>query len=194
MVLESAGMAATTRSPRCPALFLGGVALTVLLVLAGCSSSKDDATASTTATSSSPATTTTTESVPAATALTVPIESSPSTVPSSVDGTCGALAETYGLDELQPKNTSSWVDERQRIVVDAQRESALLTTARQGAPADVAPRLATMAGYAAWLATTMQDAGGFSEAVTAIDAYPDLVTVSLAAASVRTWQKANCPQ
>ena len=71
---------------------------------------------------------------------------SPSTIPASVEGTCAALAETYGLDELQPKNTISWVDERQRVVVDAQREAGLLGTAQQGAPADVASRLAVDAG------------------------------------------------
>lgn len=193
-------MAITTRSPRCPAVALGAVALAALMVLAGCSSSKGDAAAGTTtsssgatSTSSSPGSTGTTGGGTGTTVSGGSGVGSASTLPASVAGTCGALAETYGLDQIQPKNTSSWIDERQRLVVDAQREGALLTTAQQGAPAPVAAQLATMADYASWLATTMQGAGSFSEAVAAVDAYPQLVTVSLAVAGVQTWQKANCP-
>ncbi len=180
-------MAVTTRSLHRPAALFGAVALAVVLVASGCSSSKDDASSvGSTATSSAPATTATST----ATGSQV---TSPSTIPASVEGTCAALAETYGLDELQPKNTTSWVDERQRVVVDAQREAGLLGTAQQGAPADVASRLAVMQEFATWLATTMQGMGSYNEAIAARDAYPDLVGVSLAVASVQTWQSANCP-
>jgi len=198
-------MVLRTGSPRRLA-FLAGVALSALLVVAGCSSSKDDAAGATTTTTPASSSSSSSSTAPtSSTATTVGgtgptttsgggAPSSPSSIPASVSGTCEALAETYGLDDLQPKNTSSWPDERQRVVVDAQREAALLGVAQQGAPAEIAPRLRTLAGYASWLATTMQGAGSFSEAVAAIDAYPDLVPVSLAVANVRTWQKANCPE
>jgi hypothetical protein len=104
------------------------------------------------------------------------------------------LAETLGLDTLQPQNTSSWVDERQRIVVDAQREAQLLTAAQDGPPADVVDSMATTSAYATWLATTVGAADSFSTAVAAIDRYPEMVRVSLAVATVRTWRAANCPE
>ena len=50
-----------------------------------------------------------------------------------------------------------------------------------------------MQAYATWLATTMQGIGSYNEAVAVRDAYPDLVGVSLAVATVQTWQSANCP-
>jgi hypothetical protein len=184
-------MAATTRSLRHPAALLGAVALAVVLVVSGCSSSKDDASSvGPTTTSPAPATTAGSTDTTASSGSQV---TSPSTIPASIDGTCAALAETYGLDEIQPKRTISWVDERQRVVVDAQREAGLLTAAQQGAPADIAGRLATMAGYATWLATTMQGMETYDQAIAVRDAYPDMVGVSLAVAAVQTWQSANCP-
>jgi hypothetical protein len=185
-------MPLATRFPRRSAALLVATALAALIVLAGCSSSNDDTAAggTTTSSSSSLGTSATTGS----TSSTGSQVTAPSTIPASVDGTCAALAETYGLGEIQPKNTVSWVDERQRIVVDAQREAGLLGAAQKGAPADLVARLATMQAYASWLATTVQGVGSFSEAVTALEAYPDQVGVSLAIASVQTWQKANCPE
>jgi hypothetical protein len=193
-------MAVTTRSLRRPAALFGTVALAALLVTVGCSSSKDDAASvGSTPGGSAAGTTPTTAGSTGSTGSTGTSNpsgsqaTSPSTIPASVEGTCAALAETYGLDAIQPKNTISWVDERQRIVVDAQREAGLLEKAQQGAPSDVAARLATMQAYASWLATTVQGTGSFSQAVTAMESYPDQIGVSLAVAAVQTWRIANCP-
>ncbi len=182
------------RSPR--RALVVSVALLTLLGAAGCSSSKGDAASTATtgasstgsSTGSSAASTTTTQGKPDG-----PSPTSPSTLP-TFDGPCAALAETYGLNEIQPKNTSSWVDERQRVVVDAQREAGLLGQAQQGAPADVAAKLALMQAYATWLSGMVQGADSYSSAITQRDAYPGLVDVSLAVASVQTWRKANCPE
>jgi hypothetical protein len=186
------------RAPR--RALVASVALLAVVGVVGCSSSKgDDASSSTTvasstsssagsSTGSSTAGTGTTSSIPDG-----PLPTSPSTLP-TFDSACAALAETYGLDEIQPKNTSSWVDERQRVVVDAQREAGLLGQAQQSAPVDVAPKLALMQAYATWLSGMVGAADSYSSAVTQRDAYPGLVDVSLAVASVRTWQKANCPE
>jgi hypothetical protein len=195
-------MASTTASPRrrAPLVLVALVALLVPLG-AACSSDDDAAPSDTTGVSdtsgpdtSVPADTTTsmpdTTSTPPSSG---PTPSSPSTLPPSVDGPCAALAETLGLDQIQPRNSSSWVDERQRIVVDARREAQLLGAAQQGAPAAIADHLATMQAYASWLATTVEGAGDYTQAVTAIGAYPDSVSVSLAVASVQTWQRDNCP-
>jgi len=183
------------RSPRRPAAFLA-IALLSVGVLAGCSSSGDGAITdgSTAPTTVAPATSVTTGATTGTTGTTDLASSSPSTIPASIDGACAALAETYGLDELQPKNSGSWVDERQRIVVDARREAQLLAVAEDGPPADVVAAMGTMGTYASWLADTVEASGTFSAAVSAVDAYPSAVGVSLAVATVRTWRSANCPE
>ena len=178
------------RAPR--RAIAASVALLAVLGVVGCSSSKgDDASSATTGASSTGSSTAGTGST--ATTADGPLPTSPSTLP-SFEGPCAALAETYGLNEIQPKNTSSWVDERQRVVVDAQREAGLLGQAQQGAPAEIATKLALMQAYATWLSGMVQGATSYSAAITQRDAYPDLVNVSLAVASVQTWQKATCPE
>lgn len=186
------------RAPR--RALVASVALLALLGVVGCSSSKsDDASSATTdASSTGSSASSSTGSSTAGTGSTSstadgPLPTSPSTLP-TFDSTCAALAETYGLDQIQPKNSSSWVDERQRVVVDAQREAGLLAQAQQGAPAEIATKLALMQAYATWLSGMVQGADGYSSAIAQRDAYPDLVNASLAVASVRTWQKANCPE
>lgn len=178
-----------------PRTLVAAVALLTLVALAGCSSSNDEG--ASTATTAASSTGSSTGSSTAGTGTTAgsadgPLPTSPSSLP-AYDGTCAALAETYGLNEIQPKNTSSWVDERQRVVVDAQREAGLLAQAQQGAPSDLVPKLVVMQDYATWLASMVQGADSYSSAVTQRDAYPQMVNVSLAVAGVQTWQKANCP-
>jgi hypothetical protein len=181
------------RAPR--RALVGAVALLAVVGVVGCSSSNDEG-AATATTAASSAGSSTSPSTPGtgSTGSTAdgPLPTSPSTLP-TYDSTCAALAETYGLDEIQPRNTASWVDERQRVVVDAQREAGLLGQAQQGAPADVAAELAVMQAYATWLAGMVEGATSYSSAVSQRDAYPQMVNVSLAVASVRTWRRANCP-
>jgi hypothetical protein len=181
------------RAPR--RALVASVALLAVLGVVGCSSSKgDDASSATTSAASTGSSTGSSTAGTGSTTSTSdgPLPTSPSTLP-SFDGPCAALAETYGLNEIQPKNTSSWVDERQRVVVDAQREAGLLGQAQQGAPAEIVAKLALMQAYATWLSGMVQGADSYSSAISQRDAYPDLVNVSLAVASVQTWQKANCP-
>ena len=103
------------------------------------------------------------------------------------------MAETVGLDELRPIDSSSWVDERQRVVVDARRERDLLLAAGDGAPTVIVAPLGTMATYAGWVADTVQASSGYAEAVTEIDAYDDRAEVEAADATVSSWRQANCP-
>jgi hypothetical protein len=189
-------MAVTTSSPRrfAPMLAVVLLVLLVLGVLVGCSSSDDGAAPGDSTTPTSAASGTSVSSGDTVDTTAGPGPSSPSTIPASVDTACAALAETLGLDTLQPQNTSSWVDERQRIVVDAQREAQLLAAAQDGPPSDVVDSLATTSAYATWLATPVGAADSFSTAVSAIDRYPEMVRVSLAVATVRTWRAANCPE
>ena len=102
------------------------------------------------------------------------------------------LAETIGLDQIGPKDTSSWVDERQRVVVDARREAELLGVAQKNAPVTIAGQLATMQAYATWLANVVEGAGNYAAASAVIGSYPDKDSVDQAAAGVLTWRTANC--
>ncbi len=191
---------ATSTAPRrlWPALLAAGFAAT--LVLGACSSSKDEGSApgSTTASSAAGPSSTaggsgsTGNGSSGTTADDGAIPSSPSTLPAGLDGTCAAMADTLGLKELQPRNTASWPDERQRVVTDARLEAELLGTAQKSAPASVAGDMAQMQSYATWLAGQVEGAGSFDAAVQALQTYPDSVSMALANASVQSWTRANC--
>jgi hypothetical protein len=119
--------------------------------------------------------------------------SSPSSLPADLTGTCATLAETYGIAELRPKDTESWPDERQRVVVDARREADLLTAAAtSSAPAAIAADLTDLAGYATFVAGAVEPAGDYGAAVAAIDAGPPTAPVDASAAAVAAWRDANC--
>src|SRR6478736_4640894 len=179
-------MAVSTRSSHRLAVCVVAVSLASVLGLVGCSSSKDDGGADSTTSSIASETppvptvpssdggssTTTSNGSTSSTGPEVPasIPNSPSTVPASVDGTCMPLAETIGLDQIHPKDTSSWVDERQRVVVDARREAELLGIAQKNGPDTIAGQLATMQAYATWLANAVEGADNYAAASAAIGA------------------------
>jgi len=102
------------------------------------------------------------------------------------------LAETIGLDQIRPKDTSSWIDERQRVVVDGRREAELLGIAQKNAPVTIAGQLGTMQAYATWLADTVEGADNYGAAASAIGSYVDKGSVDQAVAGVQTWRTANC--
>jgi hypothetical protein len=173
------------------------------MLLVGCAGDDDERSdSSTTVTSGAAPSTGSTGSSAAPTSVTTgpsgpgdpdPIPSAPSTVPPSVEGPCRALAETYGLDALVPIDSSSWVDERQRVVVDARRERDLLRAAQDGAPGTILAPLDTMAVYAGWLADTVQASSSYADAVAAIDAYPQGGAAESAEVTVALWRIDSCP-
>jgi hypothetical protein len=173
-------------------------------VLAGCSSDGDDGSAGSTVPTDDTAvdqpgttqappggSTTSTGSTPSTTTE-GSLPSSPSTIPADLVGTCAALAETYGIDVLRPSESGSWVDERQRVVVDARREADLLVAARAAAPPDLAEDLTTLADYATFVADAVAAAESQGAAVAAIDAGPPRGPVDAASAAVAAWSTANC--
>ena len=117
---------------------------------------------------------------------------SPSTVPATVQAPCSALASALAMSELHPKNTGNWNAEKQRIVTDTASNVELFAIAKNGVPAEVATALETLQGYSKWLGTTMSNAPTFDAAVSAVNAYPDLVGASLATSIVDNWKRTNC--
>lgn len=96
------------------------------------------------------------------------------------------------MADLHPKNSGNWTAERQRIATDAASNVALYDSVGSGVPPDVMGAIETLKGYANWLGSTVSNAPTFDAAISAVNAYPDLVGASLAAATVDTWRRSNC--
>ena len=139
--------------------------------------------------SSSSGTSTTTTDAPSVASSIPP---SPSTIPATLQGPCSALASALAMSELHPKNKGNWSAEQQRILTDAASNIALFDAATAGVPEDVATALGTLKGYSTWLGKAMASAPNFDAAVTAVNAYPDLVGASLATSIVDNWKRKNC--
>lgn len=159
----------------------------VALVVSACGSSSSSTSSSTTSTMSS--TTASTADAPAA-ATSIP--PSPSTIPPTLQAPCTALTSALEMSELHPRTTGNWPAERQRIITDTAVNVELFTAASNGVPADIAKALDTLKGYSTWLGETVADASSFDAAMSAVNAYPDLVGASLATSVVETWKRKNC--
>lgn len=120
------------------------------------------------------------------------IPPSPSTIPATLQGPCSALASALAMSELHPKNKGNWPAEQQRILTDTASNIALYDAATAGVPEDVATALGTLKGYSTWLGQAMASAQTFDAAVSAVNAYPDLVGASLATSVVDNWKRKNC--
>lgn len=143
-------------------------------VLLGCGGS---AQAPTTTSSSAPSTSTVIE---------------PSTVPAGSAPVCDLLAETLGPDELVPRRSDSWRDERERVLVDAQREAALLRRAATIAPTELVEPLDELAAHAEGVASALAASADLGEARQRLAALDDADAVRAAADAVAAWRDLNC--
>ncbi|HEY6532089.1 MAG TPA: hypothetical protein VIY72_07285 [Acidimicrobiales bacterium] len=171
------------------------------LLFVGCSSDggDEDSSSSTSVDATEPsADTTTTVAPPSGSTATTPgstegsLPSSPSSLPAELTGACAPLAETYGIDALQPRDTSSWVDERLRVVVDARREADLLGAARSSMSPPIAGDVETLASYATFVADAVLGADSYGASVAAIDSGPDRGPVDAASTAVAAWRDVSC--
>jgi len=190
-------MDGSPRSSRSVAAALLTACVALAVLLGACGSDGEEGGGDTTTSVTAPGTSVSTSPSSSttgggeSTTSTGPLPTSPSTLP-PFDGPCDALAQTLGLDEIRPIDSSSWIDERQRIVVDAQREAQLLASAQQGAPSDIAVRLATMEAYAAFVASAVGNADSYASATASLDGYPDSVGVTQAEQAVSAWRATAC--
>jgi hypothetical protein len=86
-----------------------------------------------------------------------------------VGAACLVLADTVGLGGLTPVDSSSWRDERERVLVDAQRESSLLKLAVRGASPGLAPALETLATHAERVAEELSLATSYADAMARLE-------------------------
>jgi len=105
---------------------------------------------------------------------------------------CLLLADTVGLDGLVPIDSSSWRDERERILVDAQRESTLLRLAVRGASPELAPALETLATHAERVAEEISLATSYADATSRLESTGVDTELRAAADAVAAWRDTNC--
>ena len=105
---------------------------------------------------------------------------------------CLLLADTVGLDGLVPIDSSSWRDERERILVDAQRESTLLRLAVRGASPELAPALETLATHAERVAEEISQATSYTDAMNRLESTGVGPELRAAADAVAAWRDTNC--
>ena len=105
---------------------------------------------------------------------------------------CALLADTVGLDGLVPVDSSSWRDERERILVDAQRESTLLPLAAPGASPELTPALQMLADHAARVAEEISQATDHADAMDRLGSMGSATDLRAAADAVADWRHANC--
>lgn len=116
----------------------------------------------------------------------------PPTVPAGSAPVCDLLAETLGPDELVPRRSDSWRDERERVLVDAQREAGLLRRAATIAPTELVEPLDELAAHAEGVAAALAASSDLDDARAQLVALDDADAVRAAADAVAAWQDANC--
>jgi len=105
---------------------------------------------------------------------------------------CLLLADTVGLDGLVPIDSSSWRDERERLLVDAQRESSLLTLAARGVPPELSPALETLATHADRVAEEISQATSYTDAMIRLESTGVDTELRAASDALRAWRDTNC--
>lgn len=105
---------------------------------------------------------------------------------------CTVFADTVGLAGLVPKQSDSWRDERERILVDARRESELLRQVSASVPPELVAAFESVAGYAEFVADSMDASSSYEDARRRIDAFGDLSEVRAHEAEIDAWHDSQC--
>lgn len=105
---------------------------------------------------------------------------------------CSLLADTVGLDGLVPVDSASWRDERERILVDAQRESTMLPMAGPGASPELTPALGLLADHATRVAEEVSQATSYADAMDRLGSIGGDAELRAAADAVDAWRHSNC--
>lgn len=163
----------------------------LLVVLAACGSSPASTSSTTTARgTAAPAT-----AVPGAETSTTTIETPPPNPDKPVDppsSACELLSQRLLPSDLRPGNSSSWVNERQRVLVDANLSVSVLDAVRDTLPTPLREPLSMERDYAEFVSRTMESSTGYPEAIAKLDGYPNGAALASAEAKILEWSKANC--
>ena len=127
---------------------------------------------------------------PSSTSSSTSIETT--TVPVDLAATCAILADTVGLEGLVPIDSTSWRDERERILVDSQREAVLLRRAATGGPAELSEPLGALADHADRVAEEISQAGSYTDAMDRLESTGVPADLEDAAVTIDLWRSAHC--
>lgn len=169
----------STTSGRVTGIVLGGCLLVVMTASAGCGSRNPGSVAGSTTSNPSSAST-----------IIDPYTGNAAQHPGTM--ACLLLADSVGLDGLVPVDSSSWRDERERILVDAQRESTMLPMAGPGASPELTPALELLADHATRVAEEISQATSYADAMDRLGTIGGDAELQAAADAVATWRDANC--
>ena len=128
----------------------------------------------------------------AADPTTTTIDAVSTTIGADGTGACTLFAETVGLAGLVPKQSDSWRDERERILVDARREAELLRRVSASVPPELTVAFETVASYAVFVADSMDASSSYEDARRRLDAFGDLSEVRTREAEIDTWHDSQC--
>ncbi len=123
---------------------------------------------------------------------TTTVEATSTTVGADDMQACTLFADTVGLAGLVPKQSDSWRDERERIIVDARREAELLRKVSVSVPPDVVVAFETVATYAEFVADAMDGSSSYEDANRRLEAFGDLGEVRVRDAEIDAWHDSHC--
>jgi hypothetical protein len=132
---------------------------------------------------------------PGAETSTTTIETPPPNPNKPVDppsDACELLDQRLLPTDLRPGNSSSWANERQRVLVDANLSVNVLNDVRDTLPAPLREPLAVERDYAEFVGRTMESATGYLDAIAKLDGYSNRVALASAEAKISEWSEANC--
>ena len=158
--------------------------------LAACGSSS-----SSSSTSTARETATSATAVPGDAASTATIETPPPNPDERVgppSAACELLGQRLLPTDLRPGDSSSWVNERQRVLIDAKLTVDLLGVVLEAPPEPIRGSLAAERTYAEFVGRTMESATGYPDAIAKLDAYPDRTALASAETAIAAWSAANC--
>jgi len=172
---------------------LPSVALLLMLgwALTACGSSPS----STSSTTTERATATSAIATPGSETSTTTIETPPPNPDMPVDppsDACELLSLRLLPTDLRPGDSSSWVNERQRVLVDANLSVNVLNDVRNTLPTPLREPLAAERDYAEFVSRTMESATGYPDAIAKLDGYPNRAALASAEANISEWSEANC--
>ena len=123
---------------------------------------------------------------------TTTIDAVTTTLGTDARSACGLFADTVGLDGLVPKESDSWRDERERILIDARREAGLLRQVSAAVAPELEVALETVASYADFVADSMDASSSYTDALRRLDAFGDVSAVRTRDAEIDAWRDSQC--
>ena len=123
---------------------------------------------------------------------TTSVDAARTTIAAGDSQACTLFVETVGLAGLVPRDSESWRDERERVLVDARREAELLRRVSTLASPDLMVAFDTVASYAVFVADALDASSSYEDASRRLEAFGDLSEVRTRDAEIDAWHDQLC--